>query len=140
MAETPGSEWVLTDWYGSPDGDHVYPKATIRSAEQLRQTLAEYSRQEPRLLNLEWDAQIHLGIALGGPFGAVEVFLFKGQKKSCVALAPVERAKEAVTYVGDWQPSPFPPKHLLPAEEVIRIILSIYQSKELPEWVRWEGE
>ena len=139
MVATECKEWVLTDWFGDPEGDPVYPKVVVQSAEQLRQILAEYAEQEPRLLNLDRAADIRLGIALGGPYGVVEVYSLGGKDKSLIALAPVETAKEDVIFVGDWQPSPFTPKYLLPAKDVIELVLCLYQQQRLPECVRWEG-
>lgn len=131
------AEWVLTDWYGSYYGDHVYPKIAIHTPEQLRAELEAFARMEPRLLNLESADGFAVRLALGGALGVVHFSSPRGLlSRIAVALPPT--ATEMMCFVGDWQPSHYLPRHLLPAEQVIEIALELYETQQPPAWVKWE--
>lgn len=136
-AVTTNATWVLTDWYGSEYGDHEHPKIPIHSPEQLGAALEEFARKEPRLLNLDSSDGLCVGLAVGGPLGVVQLHRPGGQP-SLVAVTDVLHTNEERCFVGDWQPSYYFPRHLLPVQDVIAVALELYRTQQPPAWVKWE--
>ena len=135
----PGSTWVLTDRYGSQYADHVFSAVAIRSADHLRAVLAEFAGRDPRLLDLDSPDGFRVGLALGGPHGAVEVYGREGgHEYTLVALADGPTTADAVCFVNEWQPYRVPPCNLLPAGEVIALAAELYETRRVPRRVRWE--
>ena len=78
-------------------------------------------------------------VGFGGPFGFVHVTSRAGPKDSRFALATTEHTEEDVTfsYLGQaWHVSP---SYLLPSAAVADIVAFIYRTRELPNWVSWQG-
>ena len=133
---TEAVTWVLTDWYGSQYGDHEYPKIPIHSAEQLRAVLEAFSPKESRLLNLESSGGFCVGLALGGPLGVVQ--LHRPVQQSLIAMTDEPHTNEEHCFVGDWEPSYYFPRHLLPVQYVIALAIEAFQTQQPPKWVKWE--
>lgn len=137
MTTNQNSIWVLTDRYGSQYGDHVFPTVSIISASQLNVALEELATQEPRLVMLESRDGFRVCLALGGPHAAMDVFgSEKGVTVSAITDAP--QATEEMYFVGDWQPAPYSPHNLLAVSDVIAAAVELYQTRQLPQRVKWE--
>jgi len=124
---------VLTDC-----GEIALTRQTvILSAEHLREVLASYGDQDPRILHLEGISGLLVRIGIGGTFGAVHVTGRAGLKESRFATASMEHTGDqaAFGYLGEaWH---VPPRYLLPAAAVMDIVAFIYRTRDLPGWVTW---
>ena len=74
---------------------------------------------------------------MGGPLGVVQ---FHGMgRQSLIAVTDALHTNEEHCFVGDWQPSFYFPRHLLPAKDIIAIALDAYRTQQPPKWVKWES-
>lgn len=137
-------EWILLDTFlpaPSVYEEEDRPFQVIRSERQLRQLLSEYQSKNPRILSLSRNDDsgrvTALGVAIGGLFGAVQCSNGVPVQRILIARVNLPYTDSERSYVCEGVETPFSPRTLFPAGDVIEIVVHYFLHQELAPWVEW---
>jgi hypothetical protein len=128
--------WTLRIY--SVDSPGMAREVHVGSAEVLLDKLTELSHDEPRKLVLTSPEREVLVIGIGGPFAGIQWTKPPYSHNLRFALACPANGPELVDFSCGDELLEFCKRHLLPAQEAIKVILFFFVNKTLPDWLAWE--
>jgi hypothetical protein len=134
------SQWQLIDGREPVEDPDAFPKLLASSELDLRHKLEQFRQQDPGMFSLTSpDGGDALQIGLGGPFGGVRWFEnAKDSLRSRVLLADRLYSKHHVDFLAEGDTNTFWPEQLMPADQLIEVIVHYYNHHRLPDWVAWK--
>jgi hypothetical protein len=113
-----------------------YPTTVIDNAGTLQRELGRWAKGRPGILILKNPTGEMLLVGLGGPVGIVEsVRPPNGSHR--IAWTDTPYSADSIEFQMEGLGAPFHPRHLLPMEKVIDIVLHYYTFHQLPNWIKW---
>jgi hypothetical protein len=125
--------------YVQPDGKPVFsPEVPVYSLGQLEQLLRGFAAREPRMLDLRRPGGGRMSLGIGGDLAAVYADPI-GSQWTWTAQAQRPYTDRPGEFIAYDQPQDFEASALMPAEEVIGIVLHFVEHGELPRTHVWVG-
>jgi hypothetical protein len=110
----------------------------IASERELIELLEHYGQQDPRIVVLSDDAGNRMVMGVGGPYGTVEFFAGPEAHMPLTATPKEAVCTEDVYFVNEGQPARALARHVMQFHEMVRVIVLIYRTGQLPPLVKWE--
>jgi hypothetical protein len=138
-------KWVLHDLFDDDPEPGESVRVPISSSDELRKELEALAVLEPRIVELETPDGKWVRIGIGGPlagFAILEDVVLPlpgspSELRTRIALAPTPAPCERVEFLCGQQPSQLRADALLPAKEVIKLVIDYFESGAFPDWLRW---
>jgi hypothetical protein len=130
--------------YLQPNGEPVYyAEVPVYSLGQLEQLLRSFAARQPRMLDLRRPRGGRMSLGIGGDVAGIIAYPIRnpppGDQPSWMAQACRPYTDRPAEFIGYDQPQYFEASALMPAEEVIRIVLHFVARGELPDTHHWLG-
>ena len=138
MDTTVLASWTLTDTLIPESIRPNEAETEISNSVQLESLLVAFSKERPRVLLLESSYGRFYYIAIGGEWAGVEYYVSSTTERPTCLSHKLASADADRYFTGEGQPSCFTGRCLMPVQELIQAIVSIFKSEPLSDSVHWE--